>query len=78
MCVSVVIFQPLTFCLSCRTDILIWRKSSHVAEQVPAFITLSDFSKRCTAGNLKKRKKSFCDKSSQKKFCTEVEKKHNQ
>lgn len=39
-----------TFCLSCRTDILIWWKSSHVAEQVPVFMTLSDFSKRCTAG----------------------------
>lgn len=35
-----------TFCLSCSTAILIWRKSSHVAEQVPAFIKLSHFSKR--------------------------------
>lgn len=46
----------LTLSLSCRTDIFICRKSSHVAEQVPAFITLSDFSKRCTAEKKKQIK----------------------
>lgn len=48
------LFVTFTFCLSCRTDILIWWKSSQVAEQVPAFIMLSDFSKRCTAGSWEK------------------------
>lgn len=33
-----------TFCLSWRTVIFIWWKSSHVAEHVPSFMTLSDFS----------------------------------
>lgn len=47
-----------TFCLSCRMDALICSKSSHVAEQVPTFITLSDWSKRCTAGG-EREKKNF-------------------
>lgn len=47
-----------TFCLSCRTDALICSKSSHVAEQVPTFITLSDLSKRCTAGGEREKKQN--------------------